>query len=167
MKVGNHRILYILILFMLCSLKVFSQEKLELENIQPSFETTIDSQKLNDEKETNTSKLKSKIPQITSNDSVIVKFKALDKITAKTSNINIPLGKKKKFGYLEIYPRKCAFSNTENEKGVVAYIQVKDLSNKKDDKVFVFNGWTFSSGITLRTFDHPVYDLWVTGCENI
>ena len=67
---------------MLCSLKVFSQEKLELENIQPSFETTIESQNLNDEKETNTSKLKSKIPQITSNDSVIVKFKALDKITA-------------------------------------------------------------------------------------
>ena len=58
-------------------------------------------------------------------------------------------------------------ANTENEKGVVAYIQVKDLSNKKDDKVFVFNGWTFSSSVTLRTFDHPVYDLWVTGCENI
>ena len=44
---------------------------------------------------------------------------------------------------------------------------IKDLSNKKDDKVFVFNGWTFSSSVTLRTFDHPVYDLWVTGCENI
>ena len=68
---------------------------------------------------------------------------------------------------MEIHPRKCALSNTENEKGVVAYIQVKDLSNKKDDKVFVFNGWTFSSSVTLRTFDHPVYDLWVTGCENI
>ena len=77
------------------------------------------------------------------------------------------MGKKKKFGYLEIYPKKCAQSNSDNEKGVVAYIQVKDLSNKKDDKVFVFNGWTFSSSVTLRTFDHPVYDLWVTGCENI
>ena len=62
MKVGNHRILYILILFMLCSSNSFSQEKLELENIQPSFETTIESQNLNDEKEINTSKLKSKNP---------------------------------------------------------------------------------------------------------
>ena len=44
---------------------------------------------------------------------------------------------------------------------------VEEESNKKDDKVFVFNGWTFSSSVTLRTFDHPVYDLWVTGCENI
>ena len=51
MKVGNHRIFYILILFMLCYSKVFSQEKLELENIQPSFETTLDSQNLNNQKQ--------------------------------------------------------------------------------------------------------------------
>ena len=95
MKVGNHRILYIFILFMLYSSKVFSQEKLELENIQPSFETISESQNLNNEKEINTSKLKSKIPKNISTGSVIVKFKALDKITAKTSVINIPLGKKK------------------------------------------------------------------------
>ena len=63
MKVGNHRILYILILFMLFCPKVFSQEKLELENIQTSFETTLESQNLNNQKEINTSKLKSKIPQ--------------------------------------------------------------------------------------------------------
>ena len=141
--------------------------KLELENIQHSFETTLDSQNLNNQKEINTFKLKSKTPQKTSTGSVIVKFVALDKITAKTSTINIPLGKKKKFGYLEIFPKKCALSTSDNNKGVVAYIQVKDLSNKRADKVFVFNGWTFSSSVTLRTFDHPVYDLWLTGCENI
>ena len=167
MKVGNHRILYIFILFMLCSSKVLSQEKLKLENIQPSFETISESQNFNNEKEINTSKLKSKIPKNTSTGSVIVKFKALDKITAKTSTINIPLGKKKKFGYLEIFPKKCALSTSDNSKGVVAYVQVKDLSDKRDDKVFVFNGWTFSSSVTLRTFDHPIYDLWLTGCENI
>ena len=91
MKVGNHRILYILIFFMLYSSKVFSQEKLELENIQPSFETTLESLNSSEEKEINTSKLKSKIPQKTATGPVIVKFKALDKITAKTSTINIPL----------------------------------------------------------------------------
>ena len=87
MKVGNPRILYILILFMLCSSNSFSQEKLELENIQPSFETTLESLNSTEEKEINTSKLKSKIPQKTSTDLVIVKFKALDKITARTSII--------------------------------------------------------------------------------
>ena len=147
------------------SLNLHSQEKLKLENIQPTFEE--DNEIKNEANYSGELKLKSKSLKKNKSGNIIVKLKALDKITAKTSNINIPLGTKKKFGYLEIYPRKCAFSNTENEKGVVAYIQVKDLSNKKDDKVFVFNGWTFSSSITLRTFDHPVYDLWVTGCENI
>ena len=45
--------------------------------------------------------------------------------------------------------------------------QVKDLSEKRGDKVYVFNGWTFSSSPSLREFDHPIYDLWLTGCENI
>ena len=97
----------------------------------------------------------------------IVSLRALDKITAKTLDIDIIIGKKKKFGYLEILPKNCKRSLEANDSGVVAYLQVKDLSDKSDEKVFVFNGWTFSSSPTLRPFDHPVYDLWLTGCENI
>ena len=83
MKVGNHRILYILILFMFFSPNVFSQEKLELENIQPSFETTLESQNSSNEKEISTSKLKSKIPKkislfetvlISANDEIVNQF---------------------------------------------------------------------------------------------
>ena len=68
---------------------------------------------------------------------------------------------------LSIKSLKCKNSEFDDDPEITAYIQVKDLSNKRDDKVFVFNGWTFSSSVTLRTFDHPVYDLWLTGCENI
>ena len=82
-------------------------------------------------------------------------------------DIDITLGKKKKFGYLEILPKNCKRSLDTNDPGFIAYLQVKDLSDKSDEKVFVFNGWTFSSSPTLRPFDHPVYDLWLTGCENI
>ena len=165
MKVGSLKFFFILISFLLFSLKISSEEKLKLENIQPTFEEETETK--NEANYSRELKLKSKALKKNKSGNIIVRLKALDKITAKTSNLDIPLGKKKKFGYLEIYPKKCALSNSENEKGVVAYIQVKDLSNKKDDKVFVFNGWTFSSSVTLRTFDHPVYDLWVTGCENI
>ena len=49
----------------------------------------------------------------------------------------------------------------------VAYLQVKDLSTKDNNQVFLFNGWTFASSPTLRSMDHPVYDLWITSCENI
>ena len=135
---------------------------INVERITPSFEEPEEES----DNVSNFKKLKEKknTSSIKSAQAILV---GLDKITAKTSTINIPLGKMKKFGYLEILPKKCAFSNSDNNKGVVAYIQVKDLSVKRDDKVFVFNGWTFSSSVTLRTFDHPVYDLWLTGCENI
>ena len=138
---------------------------MKLENIQPTFEE--DNEIKNEASYNDELKLKSKSIKKNKSGNIIVKLKALDKITAKTSNINIPLGKKKKFGYLEIFPKKCAHSTSDNSKGVVAYVQVKDLSEKRDDKVFVFNGWTFSSSVTLRTFDHPVYDLWLSVCENI
>ena len=48
----------------------------------------------------------------------------------------------------------------KNYSGFVVYLQVKDLSDKKDEKVFVFNGWTFSSSPSITLFDHPVYDIW-------
>ena len=165
MRAGSLNLLFIIILSSMFQSLVFSEEKITLQDIQPTFEE--ETEILTKDGESNYSKLKSKSNKKDVLGGTIVKLKALDKITAKTSDINIPVGKKKKFGYLEILPKKCVLSTSDNEKGVVVYIQVKDLSDKRDDKIFVFNGWTFSSSVTLRTFDHPIYDIWVTGCENI
>jgi len=165
MKAGILNISFITLTVVFFSMSLFSQEKVILENLEPTFEEETDT-KSTEEKNV-ISKIKSKNKKKTITNETIVNLRALDKITAKTSDIDIIVGQKKKFGYLEIFPKKCAKSQNEKEKGVVVYIQVKDLSGKKDDKVFVFNGWTFSSSPTLRSFDHPVYDLWVTGCENI
>ena len=43
-------------------------------------------------------------------------------------------------------------------------LQVKDLTNKNRDDVFVFNGWMFSSSPSIAPFDHPVYDIWLVKC---
>ena len=91
----------------------------------------------------------------------------LDKITAKTSKINIKIGKTKKFGLLEIKAIKCGATDSIDEKSKAAYIQIKDLSDNQNEKVFVFNGWTFSSSTSLRPIDHAVYDIWLVDCENI
>ena len=96
-----------------------------------------------------------------------VNIVALDKITAKTSGINILLGETKRFGLLEIKALQCGNIESTTEPGHAAYIQVKDLSEKKNDQVFVFNGWTFSSSTTLRPLDHPVYDFWLVSCDNV
>ena len=165
MRLGNLSFFVIFLILVLSKqTQAFSQEKINLENIQPSFEEELDNN-VNNEQDERPLKLKTKVKKNIKSNQVIVKFRALDKITAKTSDLSIIVGKKKRFGYLEIFPRKCRKADKDRE--VVVYVQVKDLSDKKDDKVFVFNGWTFSSSPTIRAFDHPIYDLWVTGCENV
>ena len=165
MKPGNHN--FVVFIFLLCFFFVDlkAQEKINLEDLQPTYDDDIEI--LDSEENFKKTTIKSKKKKVLETKETIVKLRALDKITAKTSDISIEIGKRKKFGYLEIFPKSCTKSNNNNLKDVAAYIQVKDLSDKKGDKVFVFNGWTFSSSRTLRTFDHPVYDLWLTGCENI
>ena len=165
MRPGNLKAVFFISLFVLNFYDLNSQEKVNLQDLQPSFEEESEIQ--GSENNVETSKIKSKKEKSIDTNETVVKLRALDKITAKTSDINIVIGNKKRFGYLEILPKRCARSKENKGDGVTAYLQVKDLSDKKDDKIFVFNGWTFSYANTLRTFDHPVYDLWVVTCENI
>ena len=165
MRPGNpsSKVFLILIFFYFSAL--FAEERVNLEDIQPTFEEEPENLDDTETEDTNYIRLKKKTKNQTTQK--IVNLRALDKITAKTLDIDIILGEKKRFGYLEIVPKNCKRSADTSDPGVVAYLQVKDLSDKRDEKIFVFNGWTFSSSPTLRPFDHPVYDLWLTGCENI
>ena len=165
MRPGNLNSSILLILISLYFQTLFAETQVDLQNIQPTFEEEPET--IDDRKTEQQNFIKSKKRKKIQTNETIVSLRALDKITAKTLDIDIILGKKKKFGYLEILPKNCKRSLEANDSGVVAYLQVKDLSDKSDEKVFVFNGWTFSSSPTLRPFDHPVYDLWLTGCENI
>ena len=93
-----------------------------------------------------------------------VEIKILDKVSSKNSKLEIQLGKETKFKNLLIKALKCKNSEFDDNPEVTAYLQVKDTSNKSNDEVFVFNGWTFSSSPSIRPFDHPVYDIWLTKC---
>jgi len=133
----------------------FEEEKDELEKIDNTKNNSEDSDDII--KKTSTKK----------DDKIYINLTALDKITAKTSAIRLTVGEKKIFGNLEIKVLKCQLSQNTDSSDTAAYLQVKDLSTKDNDQVFLFNGWTFSSSPTLRSIDHPIYDLWITSCENI
>ena len=77
------------------------------------------------------------------------------------------MGEAKKFGPLEIKVLKCKKINSENKNDSVAYLQVKDVSENDNEKVFIFNGWTFSSDPTIAPFDHAIYDLQLVNCNNV
>ncbi len=173
MKAGNKKItLFVLIALLIFYKPTFSEEKIEsvplinLEELPATFEEDKESLEKKDLKSSIELSNTQVNTELKKNKKIIVNLKALDKITAKTSSINIPLGKIKRFGQLEIKPLKCTFSNLEGAPDTLAFIQVKDLSVKDNNQVFLFNGWTFASSPTLRSIDHPVYDLWLLGCEN-
>ena len=176
MKLGNFKIfIFIFALPFLNTQSIFSADKIEsvplinLEELSPTFEEDKDVLEKTEDQNTNLYKTK-KIPEeITNqkNDKIYVNIKALDKITAKTSAIRLAIGEKEFFGPLEIKALKCQLSEKNDTTDTVAYLQVKDLSAKDNNQVFLFNGWTFASSPTLQSIDHPIYDLWITSCENI
>ncbi len=91
-------------------------------------------------------------------------IKILDKISSKNTLLKLENGKLKKFKDLEIKSIKCKNSEFDDNPEITAYIQVRDLTNKNNDEVFVFNGWMFSSSPSIKPFDHPVYDVWLISC---
>tara|TARA_Y100001970_G_C13891198_1_gene678827 strand:- start:266 stop:676 length:411 start_codon:yes stop_codon:yes gene_type:complete len=97
----------------------------------------------------------------------LVEIKILDKVSSKNTILKLNIGEEKKFQNLLIKVLKCENSKFDDDPEITAYIQVKDINISDNDKVFIFNGWTFSSSPTLNPFDHPVYDLWLSSCNTI
>ena len=88
----------------------------------------------------------------------------MDKVSSKTSQLNLKIQEDKNFENLIIKVLKCKNSEFDDSPEVTAYLQVQDITIKNNDQVFVFNGWTFSSSPSISLFDHPVYDIWLTKC---
>jgi len=93
-----------------------------------------------------------------------IEIKILDKVSSKNNVLKIKIGEEQKFKNLLIKFLKCKNSEFDDNPEITAYLQVRDLTNTNNDKVFAFNGWTFSSSPTINPFDHPVYDIWLTKC---
>ena len=178
MILGKFKIfIYVFTLFLINSPLVLSADKIDsvplinLEELSPTFEEEKDELEKIEKKNSNLNQsediyTKSKTKK---SEKVYINLKALDKITAKTSTIKLAIGEKKNFGSLEIKALKCQSSENSDSNSIdtVAYLQVKDLSAKDNNQVFLFNGWTFASNPTFKSIDHPIYDLWITSCENI
>ena len=99
-----------------------------------------------------------------SSDTSFVEIKILDKVSSKTSQLSLNIEQETKFENLIIKILKCKNSEFDDNPEVTAYMQVQDITLKNNDKVFVFNGWTFLSSPSISLFDHPVYDIWLIKC---
>ncbi len=166
MKLGNK--IYLILFIFLISInfskgedKITTTPLLNIEKIKPSFE------ELNEDGDKNFTnqnlKQKKESSILKSSQAILI---GLDKITAKSSKLVVKLNESKKFGPLEIKILKCGKVKINNIVDSVAYMQVKDLTKNDDEKVFIFNGWTFASDPSLTPFDHAIYDLQLLNCNN-
>ena len=167
-KLGNKLIIFLILFIFTSNLsladdKITSTPLINLEKIKPSFEEP------NEENENSTTnqnlKAKKKLTYFTTSSHAVLI--GLDKITAKSSELIINLDEAKKFGPLEIKILKCGKVKINNMLDDVAYMQVKDLTKNENEKVFIFNGWTFASDPSLTPFDHAIYDLQLLNCYNV
>ena len=91
-------------------------------------------------------------------------IKILDKISSKNTLVKLKNGELKQFNNLLIKSLKCKNSEFDDNPEITAYLQVRDLADKNNNEVFIFNDWMFSSSPSITPFDHPVYDVWLVDC---
>ena len=167
MKLGKQINLFLILLLLLPNFsfaedKIISTPLINLDKIKPNFEELNGE---NDDFITNQNlKEKKKSDNLAKSSHAILI--GLDKITAKSSQVLVNLDETKKFGPLEIKVLKCKKVKVNNQIDDAAYMQVKDLTKNENDKVFIFNGWTFASDPSLTPFDHAIYDLQLLNCYN-
>ena len=170
MIAGNpkFRIILVIVLLFFFNISIAEEQKtsVNIDELPATFEEEVEEED-NDDASLEKEDLEKKSTSSNKNGEVMVILKALDKITAKTSIIKMGIEKKEVFGELEIKVLKCVLSSKEDPPDTIAYLQIKDLSEKNKDQVFIFNGWTFASTPTLKSVDHPIYDVWLVGCENV
>ena len=91
-------------------------------------------------------------------------IKILDKISSKNELIKLNNNEEYVYKDLAIKSIKCIDTEFDDNPEIKAYIQVRDLTKKDRNNVYVFNGWMFSSSPSIEPFDHPVYDIWLINC---
>ena len=91
-------------------------------------------------------------------------MQGLDKITARVSRFEAPVGKAVKFGSLSVLVRDCQKSAPEDRPENAAFIEIGE-TKPGEGKVQLFSGWMFSSSPALSALDHAVYDVNLLECK--
>jgi hypothetical protein len=97
----------------------------------------------------------------------IATFSGLDKITARVTKFDAPVGKPTRFGALEVTVRACDKKPPEEPPQTAAYLEVRQIDEEKNvvDPNPIFKGWMFAESPGLNALEHPVYDVWLNTCK--
>lgn len=89
----------------------------------------------------------------------------LDKVTARISPVEVPVGGTVRVGTLEIAVERCLKRSPEEPPESAAFLTIREV-RPGEAPVRHFEGWMFASSPALNALEHPVYDVWVKDCLN-
>ncbi len=91
-------------------------------------------------------------------------FNGLDKITGRIISFEVAINETVQFGTLQITPRVCYSRPLTEQPQTDAFAQVDEIDENKQEKR-IFSGWMFADSPGLHGVEHPIYDVWLTGCK--
>jgi hypothetical protein len=90
-------------------------------------------------------------------------LQGLDKVTARISTFEAPVGRPVRFGTLGITVRGCYKRPPEEPPESAAFLEINEI-RPDEPSVELFVGWMFASSPALSALEHAVYDVWVIDC---
>ncbi len=97
-------------------------------------------------------------------DNGVAVFSALDKVTARTSKFEVPLNSTVQFGALKVTPHVCYSRPPEEQPKTTSFVDVDEIQLDGQEKR-IFSGWMFAESPGLNAVEHPVFDVWLTDCQ--
>ena len=101
-------------------------------------------------------------------DNPIAVFSGLDKITGKITSFSVPVGSTVRFGALYVTPRACHTRPITEEPRTMAFVEVDErqvADGRETGRKRIFTGWMNAESPGLNAVEHPVFDVWLTGCK--
>jgi len=91
-------------------------------------------------------------------------FAGIDKITGRITTFDVYLDETVQYGALQVTPKVCYSRDETEAQRVDGFIEVDEIT--LDRKIRrIFTGWMFADSPGLNAVEHPIYDIWLTGCK--
>jgi hypothetical protein len=91
-------------------------------------------------------------------------FAGLDKITGRIIAFEVQVNETVQFGALQLTPKVCYSRPVTEKPQTTSFIEVEEITFNNESKR-LFSGWMFAASPGLNAIEHPVYDIWLTGCK--
>jgi hypothetical protein len=91
-------------------------------------------------------------------------FSGLDKITGRIISFDVYVGETVQFGALQVTPRICYSRPLTEKPKTTSFLEVDEITLDRNIRR-IFTGWMFADSPGLNAVEHPVYDIWLTGCK--